>query len=81
MQQDNHPRHIQIAGRTIRCNSPEDRALLTQAQSIETNPGAADEMGIGRLHFIKDACERYSIGKHQRLVKLAIVRLERSEPR
>jgi hypothetical protein len=81
VQQDNHPRHIQIAGRTIRCNSVEDRALLLQAKSIESDPAAADAMGIGRLHSIKDACQRYSAGKAQRLVNLAIVRLERSAAR
>ncbi|MBA4106848.1 MAG: hypothetical protein C0485_13940 [Pirellula sp.] len=49
VKQDNHARQIQTAGRTIRCNSTEDRALLAQSQSMENNPGAVDEMGIGRL--------------------------------
>lgn len=75
---DQHPRRILIAGRTIRCDSAHDVALLQQARSIEEDPAAADAITIGRLHMIKDACQQYSVGKAQRLVKLAIDRAERS---
>ena len=69
---ENHPRQIQIAGRTVRCDSTDDGALLVQAKSVEINPAFAATLTIGRLHLIKDACQKYSLGKHQRLLKLAI---------
>lgn len=72
MLDENHPRQIQIAGRNVRCDSTDDRALLMQAKSIEINPVVADALTIGRLHLIKDACQKYSRRKHQRLLKLAI---------
>ncbi len=76
----NHPREILIAGRTIRCDSVEDRALLGQAKTITEDPSAAVGIKLDRLYLIRDACQRYSVGKAQRLVKMAIDRLERSAP-
>lgn len=77
MLDENHPRQIHIAGRTVRCDSTDDRALLGQAKSIEIDSAFAATLTIGRLHLVKDACQKYSLGKHQRLVKLAIERHER----
>jgi hypothetical protein len=81
VQQDNHPRQIQIAGRNIRCASADDRNLLVQANNISKDPTAAIGISLDRLYVIRDACQRYSVGKAQRLVKMAIDRLERQQPR
>lgn len=77
MQIDNHPRQIQIAGRNVRCDSMEDRGLLVAAKAITEDPTTASGIQLERLYVIRDACQRYSVGKAQRLVKLAIDRLER----
>ena len=69
-----HPREIKITGRRIFCDSAEDCDLLTQARSIADEPAVAEGLSVGRLHLIKDACQRYSLGKHQRLVNNAIQR-------
>jgi hypothetical protein len=80
MQPGNLSQLVKIAGRSIRCDSSEDRALLLLAKSIEVDPGAADAQSIGRLYLVRDVCQRYGVGKSQRLVKMAIDRLERSAP-
>jgi hypothetical protein len=72
---ESKPREIKIAGRRIFCDSAEDCDLLTQAKSIGDELAVADGLSVGRLHLIKDACQRYSLGKHQRLVNKAIQRL------
>lgn len=70
----NHPREIRIAGRSILCESAEDRELLHDAKTIEICPADAVGFSVGRLHLIREACQRYSLGKHQRLANLAIQR-------
>lgn len=72
MQNDNHPRLFYIAGRKIWCESEEDRHLLAQAVQLEKNPESVLKLSIGRLQLMKDACQRYSLGKYQRLVRRAI---------
>jgi hypothetical protein len=72
MFESKHPREIKITGRRIFCDSAEDCDLLTQARSIADEPAVADGLSVGRLHLIKDACQRYSLGKYQRLVNNAI---------
>ena len=74
MQKLEHPRQLQIAGRNIQCDTADDRTLLMQAGSIEVDPSVAATLSVGRLQLIKDACQRYSVGKHQRLVNQAIER-------
>jgi len=66
------PYNANVGDRIIPCRSIEDRRLLQEAGAIAADPTAADLMSIGRLHLIKDACQLYSLGKHQRLVKMAI---------
>ncbi len=77
---DFHVAKIIIDGRTIECSTAEVRRLLLEAKAIGDDPSVADKLSIGRLMLIKDACQLHSLGKHQRLVKMAIVRLERSAP-
>ncbi|MBL9161673.1 MAG: hypothetical protein JNL18_02905 [Planctomycetaceae bacterium] len=80
MSQDKNSRQIQIAGRNIRCDSEEDRALLSAAKAITEDPSTAGGIKLDRLYVLRDACQRYSVGKAQRLVKMAIDRLERQQP-
>lgn len=77
MQKDLQPRLIHLANRKVTCDSAEDRALLNEAKALEENPATGVDLSIGRLHLIKDACQRYSLGKHQRLVSQAISRAGR----
>lgn len=72
MRDDNHPRLLYIAGRRIWCESDEDRDLLAQAVQLEKNPESVLKLSIGRLQLMKDACQRYSLGKYQRLINMAI---------
>lgn len=51
--------------------------LLEEAKIFEENPSRVGYLTIGRLHLIKNACQRYSLGKHQRLVHQAIEQLSR----
>jgi hypothetical protein len=67
-----HPRQIQIAGRRIQCETADDRTLLMQARSIEVDSSSAARISEIQLYLIKDACQRYSLGKHQRIVNNAI---------
>lgn len=71
---DDLPFKARVDGRTIACRSLEDRNLVYEANAIAEDPTAANHMTIGRLHLIRDACQIYSLGKHQRLVKMAIDR-------
>lgn len=66
------PRHIFLGERNIVCESAEDFELLQEARAIERDFSTALKLSIGRLHLVKDACERYSFGKHQRLISQAI---------
>ena len=70
-----HVAKILIDGRTIECSTAEVRRLLLGAKAIGDDPAAAQHLSIGRLMLIKDACQLHSLGKHQRLVKMAIDRL------
>ena len=67
-------RAILINHNVVVCDSDEDRQMLQDAKSIADDPSAASNLTIGRLHLIKDACQRYSLGSLQRLVKMAIDR-------
>jgi hypothetical protein len=40
--QYNHSRQIQVAGRSIRCDSVDDRALLSDAKTIAEDPSTAN---------------------------------------
>ena len=73
-----HVAKIIVDGRTIVCSSVEDRRLLVDANRIAEDESLAQHFSIGRLMLIKDACQLHSLGKHQRLVKLAIDRLNSS---
>jgi len=68
-------------GRTILCQTAEDRNLLREADAIAVDSSVAQHLSIGRLMLIKDACQFYLLGRHQRLVKLAIKRLNASGDR
>jgi len=70
-----HVAKILIDGRTIECSTAEVRRLLLEAKAIGDDPSVADKHSIGRLMLIKDACQLHCLGKHQRLVKKAIDRL------
>jgi hypothetical protein len=72
MQNNNHPRQILLSGRSILCESGEDRTLLMEAKVLADTPASAVDFTIGRLHQVKDACQRYSLGAAQRVVKRAI---------
>ena len=75
-----HVAKIIIDGRTIECSSAEVRQLLLDAKAIGDDPSVADKLSIGRLMLIKDACQLHSLGRHQRLVKKAIDRLNALGP-
>ena len=75
-----HVARITIDGRTIECSSAEVRSLLLEAKAIGDHETAAQRLSIGRLMMIKDACQLHCLGKHQRLVKKAIDRLNGSAP-
>ena len=70
-----HVAKIIIDGRTIECSSAEVRRLLLEAKAIGDDETAAQHFSIGRLMLMKDACQLHCLGRHQRLVKNAIDRL------
>jgi len=72
MLNNNHPRQILLSGRNIFCESGEDRALLTEAKALSEATASALDFTVGRLQLIKDACQRYSLGAAQRVVKRAM---------
>ena len=76
-----HVAKIMIDGRTIECSTDEVRRLLLEAKAIGDDPSVADKLSIGRLMLIKDTCQPHSLGKHQRLVKMGIDRLNASGAR
>ena len=88
MTQSSHGKHmtdpprfpIPINHQIVKCESEEDRQLLRGAKAIVDDPSVAAQIEIGRLHLIKDACQRYSLGAVQRLVKRAIDRAGRNPP-
>jgi hypothetical protein len=63
---------IVVGDRQVRCDNGDDRSLLVQAKAIAEDPRRARGCSIARLTQIKDACQRYSLGKLQRLVKQAM---------
>ena len=72
---DNYPRRqIFLAGQTITCESVEDLALLNEAQTLEIDPASVLNLSVGRLLLIKAACQKYSLGKYQRLAHQALDR-------
>jgi hypothetical protein len=72
MLNNNHPRQILLSGRSIFCESSEDRTLLMEAKALSETPASALDFTVGRLQLIKDACQHYSLGAAQRVVKRAI---------
>lgn len=64
--------NIEINHQIVKCDTEEDRQLLRDAKAIADDPSSAKPMGLDRLHLIKDACQRYSIGTLQRSVKREI---------
>ncbi|WP_428305666.1 hypothetical protein [Lacipirellula sp.] len=72
MKKDNHPQHIQITGRHVRCDTMDDRELLAQAKAITADPFAADSLSLANLYAIRDTCQRYALGRAQRASKIAI---------
>ena len=74
MPQKPDPLQIQITGRNIVCESADDRLLLVHAKSICENPAVGVHFSDAKLQQIKNACERYSLGRAQRVVKLALDR-------
>jgi hypothetical protein len=72
---DNYPpRQIFLAGRNVVCDSADDLTLLKDAQALEIDPASTLKLSIGRLQLMKDACQKYSLGKYQRIVNQAIDR-------
>ena len=72
---DNYPRRqIFLAGQIIMCESTEDLALLKEAQTLEIDPLSVLNLSVGRLHLIDAACQKYSLGKYQRLASQALDR-------
>ena len=69
---DERPLQIQITGRNVLCDTADDRDLLGQAKRIITNPSAANGLSLDTLYVIRDACQRYALGKAQRALKIAI---------
>lgn len=63
---------VAFGSRRIQCENGDDRSLLVQAKAIADRPQIAQDVSIGRLMLVKDACEKYSLGKLQRIVKQAI---------
>jgi hypothetical protein len=74
---DSQPRLIHLAGRIVYCDSAEDLILLKEARILEKHPASILNFTVGRLQLIREACQRYSLEKHQRLVNLAIERARR----
>ncbi len=74
---DGQPRLILLAGRKVNCDSAEDLILLKEAKILEKHPASVLNFSVGRLQLIREACQRYSLGKYQRLVNLAIERAGR----
>ncbi|BBO35696.1 hypothetical protein PLANPX_5308 [Lacipirellula parvula] len=72
MQRNDHPRRIQITGRNVLCDTFDDRELLAQAKAVVLNPATADTLSLENLYVIRDACQRYALGKAQRALKIAI---------
>ncbi len=72
MLNNNYPRQIFLTGRNILCESTEDRTLLMEAKVLAETPASVLDFTVGRLHLIKDACQRYSLGAAQRVVNRAI---------
>lgn len=68
-------RIVQIGGRQVVCESDQDLVLLKEAKIVEEFPERILYLTVGRLQLINDACQRYSLAKHQRLVRNAIDRL------
>lgn len=63
---------IVIGERRVQCENGEDRNLLVAAKSIAEEPHLARNTPLTRLALIKEACQKYSLGKLQRLVKQAM---------
>ena len=74
-----HVAKILIDGRTIECSTTEVRRLLLNAKAIGDDPAATERFSIDRLMLIKDACQLYSLGRLQRLVKMALDRRNAGE--
>lgn len=62
---------ILVSGTIVKCDCEEDRQLLRDANLLAERQVTNTWFSTDRLQLISDACERYSIWKYQRLVKLA----------
>jgi hypothetical protein len=65
---------ILVCNTVVKCESEEDRRLLRDAKLIVERQVTNTWFATDRLESIRDACERYSIWKYQRLMKAAIDR-------
>ncbi len=65
--QDRYP--IKLSSRLIHCLTEEDRLLLRDADAISRDLDEAKKLSKGRLTLIRDACQRYSLGMLQRVIK------------
>lgn len=68
---------VRMPGLTIKCESEEDRQLLQDANAIRDQSQTAPKFPLGRLQLIRDACDRYSLGTMQKLLKVEIERVDR----
>ena len=69
--QDRYP--VKLSSRLIRVTE-EDRQLLRDADAISRNLDEGAKFTKGRLMLMKDACQRYSLGMLQRIVKQQLVK-------
>lgn len=71
------PLLIRMGDRKVICDTAEDLQMLKDALKLEAHPEREPNFSSERLLLIKGACQRYSLGKHQRLATQAIERLGR----
>jgi hypothetical protein len=65
---------ILVSETVVKCDCEDDRQLLRDANLLAERQVTDARFSTDRLQLIGDACERYSLWKFQRLVKLAIDR-------
>lgn len=72
MTREPEPLQIHVHGISVRCETPEDRRLLADANTIIEKPSLVQKYSADRLRDIKNVCQKYSLGRAQRLIHLAI---------
>lgn len=65
-------REIDISGRTVHCDSVDDRALLTHAKAIIKSRDAAIALSLEQLQDVLGACRLYALGEGQHAVREVI---------